>query len=40
MNMIRGVWNLRKGVEINEIGNNLFIFQFNSHNDKQKVLEN
>lgn len=40
MNTIRGIWNPRKGVEINELGKKLFIFQSTLHKDKQKVVDN
>lgn len=34
MNTIRGMWGFHKGVEIKELGKNLFIFQFTLKRDK------
>lgn len=40
MQTICGVWSPQKGVEISELGKNLFFFQFSSLKDRLKVLEN
>lgn len=40
MNTIWGIWSPQKGVEISELGKNLFVFQFSVRKYKQRVLDN
>lgn len=35
---VKMVWNVKKGLEINELGQILFIFRFTSKKDKQFVI--
>lgn len=39
MNTIKGIWALKYGLEISNIGKNMFQFQFHHWRDKQKVIE-
>lgn len=41
INIMRMIWNLKQGMEANELSKNLFIiFQFHHGKDKQFVMEN